>query len=299
MNTKPLVALLVVTAIVITRAVSAADVIEVLRDVPYAQRETGPLNADFYLPRGDGPFPGVLVVHGGAWFLGNKNHMAYIGKLLAEEGFVAMSINYRLAPHCQFPSQIDDCKAAVRFLREHAEKYHVDPDRIAGYGYSAGGQLVALLGALPDDEAAQAGAAQKPISTRLQAVVAGGAPCDFRQLPESSPQLAYWLGGCRKDKPEAYEYASAASFVSPNDPPMLFYHGEADTLVSIASPKAMAAALSAAGVQTDLYTVAGAGHIKAFRDAGAAAESIKFLKSHLGRHRQPARNVSAGEQDRS
>jgi acetyl esterase/lipase len=259
----------------------AAESIDILRNVAYVQRDTGKLKADFYLPKTTATGPGVLVVHGGAWIVGNKSHMDFIGRRLAEEGFVAMSIQYRLAPQAIFPAQIEDCQAAVRFLREHAQQYHVDPSRIAGYGYSAGGQLVALLGTLPDTAAPAAEASPDTVSTRLQAVVAGGAPCDFRPLPVNSTQLAYWLGGTRADKPEAYECASPACYVSSDDPPMLLFHGEEDSLVPILSPQAMVAQLTAAGVKSRLYTVPKAGHIAAFRDQAAIEEAVKFLKAEL------------------
>ena len=265
-------------------ALLAAEQIDIVRNVPYVERDTGKLKADFYLPKTATTAPGVLVVHGGAWIVGNKSHMDFIGRRLAEEGFVAMSIQYRLAPQSIFPAQIDDCQAAVRYLREHAQQYHVDPKRVAGYGYSAGGQLVALLGTLPDTATEATPDMPATPSTRLQVVVAGGAPCDFRLLPATSTQLAYWLGGTRADKPEAYECASAACYISSDDPPMLFFHGEADSLVPILSPQAMVAQLTAAGVKSRLYTVPKAGHIAAFRDQGAVEEAVKFLKAEL----QPA-----------
>jgi triacylglycerol lipase len=273
-------------------AIQAADKIDIVRNVAYVERDSVKLKADFYLPKAAKTAPGVLVVHGGAWIVGNKSHMEFIARRLAEEGFVAMSIQYRLAPQAIFPAQIDDCQAAVRFLREHAKMYHVDPERIAGYGYSAGGQLVALLGTLPDTATEETKSTPASPSTRLQAVVAGGAPCDFRPLPATSTQLAYWLGGTRAEKPEAYECASPACYVSADDPPTLFFHGEADSLVPILSPKAMVAALTVAGVKSRLYTVPQAGHIAAFRDQGAVEEAVKFLKAEL----EPAAASEAQQQ---
>ena len=111
---------------------------------------------------------------------------------MAKHGYAACSINYRLAPKYPFPAQIDDCKSAVRWLRSHAEKYKIDPARIGGFGYSAGGHLVALLGVTDRSDGLEGpdATADSP-STRLQCVVAGGAPCDFRALPADSSRLAY------------------------------------------------------------------------------------------------------------
>ena len=127
----------------------------------------------------------------------------------------------------QFPAQIYDCQAAVRWLRANAAKYKIDPDRIGGYGYSAGGHLVALLGALDDDDFREPGLPADAPSARLQVVVAGGAPCDFRALPADSKRLAYWLGGTPAEKPDAYRDASPANYVTADDPPMFFFHGGA------------------------------------------------------------------------
>jgi triacylglycerol lipase len=100
-------------------------------------------------------------------------------------------------------------------------------------------------------------------------------------LPENSQRLAYWLGGSRADKPSAYELASPLKFVSKDDPPTFFFHGEQDSLVPLASPRAMAERLKAVGVQATLYVVPQAGHLAAFVDTTAAAEALKFLDRQL------------------
>ncbi len=252
------------------------------RDVTYVERDGGPLLADVLVPPGEGPFPAVLVVHGGAWMTGNKSKMAPVGRLLAEHGYVACTINYRLAPKNPFPAQIEDCKAAVRFLRSHAAEYHLDPQRIGAFGYSAGGHLVALLGTT--DPASGLEGSDAPAdgpSTRIQCVVAGGAPCDFRAMPPGNQRLAYWLGGTRAEKPDAYELASPTKFVSKDDPPVFFYHGEADSLVPPDSPRGMHAELKTAGVPSELFTVPKAGHVEAVRDPAALAAALEFLDKHL------------------
>jgi triacylglycerol lipase len=173
-------------------------------------------------------------------------------------------------------------------MRQHAEQYKIDPNELAGYGYSAGGQLVALLGTtdaecglegLPAQVAGEA--ADGVCSTRLQCVVAGGAPCDFRALPARSSLLSYWLGGTRLDKPLLYEQASPASFITKDDPPMFFFHGAADSIVPLQSPQAMVQQLTAAGCQASVYVVPNAGHGAAFIDPTAAGEALKFLDAHL------------------
>lgn len=265
-----------------TAAAVKADEVETSFGQVYLQRDSGPLKADVYAPHGEGPFPGVLVVHGGAWRMGTRGQLAGVAHKLAKHGFVAVAISYRLAPANKFPAQIDDCKAAVRWMRASAEQLKIDPDHIGGFGYSAGAQLVTLLGTTDADDGLEgiSDMANAP-STRLQAVVAGGAPCDFRPLPADIEGLAFWLGGSRAQAPEQYRLASPASFVTPDDPPMFFFHGENDHLVPLISPQQMRDALTHAGVSAELYVVPRLGHVACCVDRGAIDRSIAFLEQHL------------------
>src|SRR6476659_9232127 len=136
---------------------AAEPTVDVLRNQVFVERDSGPLAADVYRPRGAGPFPGMLVVHGGAWRMGTRADLAAIAKALAEHGYTAVAIDYRLAPQYKFPAQIYDCQAAVRWMREHAKELKIDPNHIGGFGYSAGGHLVALLGTLDDKELREKG----------------------------------------------------------------------------------------------------------------------------------------------
>lgn len=257
-----------------------AGELEVVRDVTYVERQGQPLKADVYMPPGDGPFPGVLVVHGGGWRAGSKNPFHHFADRLAEAGFTSVAIDYRLAPEHKFPAQIEDCKAAVRWMRTNAKRYKIDPQRIGAIGYSAGGHLVALLGAT-DSSAELDGPDADGTSSRADCVVAGGAPCDFRLLPADVERLAYWLGGTRGEKPDVYKRASPLAFVTKDDPPMLFFNGDSDRLVPIFGARAMVARLSDLGVEAKLYTVEGAGHARAVIDDGAWQASVEFLRKHL------------------
>jgi acetyl esterase/lipase len=265
---------------------TSAQEIEVRRNVVYAEATGMSLLADVYLPAGRGPYPGVLVVHGGAWTFGNKSHLAFAARQLAQEGFVAMAINYRLAPQFKFPAQLEDCQAAVSWMQAHADEYKIDGSRLAGYGYSAGGHLVALLAAgdqAPSGTPVDASAAKaKP----LKAVVAGGAPCDFCSMPPEQRTLAHWLGGTRQECPDVYRQASPLAYVSADDPPMFFFHGEQDNLVPKSNPVTMTKALAAAGVEAHLHVVTGKGHGGAMFDQPALEASIDFLMRHLDQPRQ-------------
>lgn len=263
-------------------ATAFAGEVDVTYGQTYVERDSGPVKADVYVPRGEGPFPGVLVVHGGAWRMGNRAQLGGVAQLLAEHGFTAVAISYRLAPQYKFPAQIDDCKAAVRWMRTEAAKWKIDPERIGGFGYSAGAHLVSLLGTTGPDDGLEGAADSATLpSTRLQAVAAGGAPCDFRILPPAEDFLAFWLGGSRGETPEQYRLASPASFVTPDDPPFFFFHGENDQLVPLMSPTQMRQELAAAGVAAELYVVPKLGHIACCMDRTAIDRAVAFLEQQL------------------
>jgi acetyl esterase/lipase len=272
---------LLCAALLATAADAAEPGVDVIRNKIYVERQSAALAADIYRPQGAGPFPGVLVVHGGAWAMGSRAQLAAVAVALAKHGYTAAAISYRLAPKDPFPAQIYDCQAAVRWLRENAGEFKVDPTRIGGFGYSAGGHLVALLGTLGEDEFREEGAPADAPSARLQAVVAGGAPCDFRLLPAGSRRLVYWLGGTRTDKPDAYRVASPAAFISSDDPPMFFFHGERDHLVPIRSPIRMVELLAGAGVEAELHKIQDAGHIEALFDRETLKMALEFADRHL------------------
>ncbi|NOY42162.1 MAG: alpha/beta hydrolase [Planctomycetes bacterium] len=247
----------------------------------YVERDSGPLKADLYVPKGKGPFPGVLVVHGGAWFTGTRAQLSGFAQLLASRGLTAVAISYRFAPQHKFPAQIEDCKEAVRWMRENAERLKIDPQRIGGFGYSAGAHLAALLGTTDAEDGLEGNAQPQSPSTRLLAVAGGGAPCDFRTMPLDLKMLAFWLGGTRREQEGQYRLASPAAFVTADDPPMFFFHGENDTLVPVDSPIAMCQQLNDAGVSAELYVVPNAGHVFAVMDRTALDKCATFLADKL------------------
>ncbi len=255
--------------------------VDILRNRVFVERESGPLAADVYRPRGDGPFPAMLVVHGGAWRMGARADLAAIAQALAEHGYTAVAIDYRLAPAHKFPAQVYDCQAAVRWMRSHAAELKIDPARIGGFGYSAGGHLVALLGTLDDKELREPGLPADAPSTRLSVVVAGGAPCDFRVLPGDSERIAFWIGGTRDKMPREYHDASPASFITPDDPPMYFFHGQKDLLVPVGSPEAMVKSLKDAQVAAEICVVKDAGHVQALFDRTALERGLAFANKYL------------------
>ncbi|MEM7782335.1 MAG: alpha/beta hydrolase [Planctomycetota bacterium] len=251
--------------------------------IVYRKFDQNALKCDLYLPKGEGPFPAILAVHGGAWKSGTKFSMLRHAWRLAEAGYVVMAINYRHAPKNKFPAQIEDCRYAVRWLRLNADHYRVDPNQIGAFGYSAGGHLVSLLGTapaekFPDDHLPDE---LKPFDCRIKAVAAGGAPCEFGWLKGNSKILAYWLGGSKNDKPEIYRSASPTSFVTPDDPPFFFFHGESDLIVPPSSSLKLHEALKQSGVETQYHVAEGYGHIGTFSDLSWIDPIIQFFDRHL------------------
>ncbi len=256
--------------------------------VVYRRGEDFELSCDIYVPIGNGPFPALLAVHGGGWWSGSKLHWFRHARHLARAGYVVVAINYRHAPKYKFPAQIHDCKAAVRWMRNNAEAYKIDPHRIGGVGYSAGGHLVALLGTTDADDGLEGvlNGEEPATSTRLQAVVAGGAPCDFGWIEDDSTRLVYWLGATPAADPDIYRRAAPTSFISDDDPPFAFYHGESDFVVPPSASETMHLQLQRRGLPSHYKLLAGQGHLGAFTDLETMDFAIEFFDRHLtDRHR--------------
>ncbi len=238
------------------------------------------LSADVYVPQGSGPFPAVLVVHGGGWREGRtRSDMNSIAERLVRRGFVAVNISYRFAPGYRFPAQLHDLQQVLHWMHDNAGTYRVDTDRIGGFGYSAGAHLVSLLATVSegDDLDKPYGGAE----TRLDVVVAGGLPSDLRKF-DSGKLVRQFLGGIREEIFSVYEQASPVLHVSPDDPPMFLYHGSWDQLVPVDHARDMYRALQAAGVDAELYIDHSRGHISMFLFGGnAVSAAIDFMARQL------------------
>ena len=258
----------------------ADALIEIDRGVVYARRPSGDLHADVYRPEGEGPYPAILVVHGGSWTRGNRSRMARVAERLAGSGYTAVSVDYRLAPAHRFPAPVYDCKAAVRWIRDHADDLRVDPERVGGFGYSSGAHLVAMLATTTPNDGLEGDAPPGAPSSRIQAAVLGGTPTDLRRFPPSLA-LRRFLGGSEAELPDLYAFASPITHVSSDDPPMFLYHGERDWVVDVSQARTMAKALDGVGVPHELKE-SELGHVATFvMDGDAVAAAIRFLDRWL------------------
>lgn len=244
------------------------------------------IKCDIYQPIADEPRPVMLAIHGGAWTTGSKFAMLRHARILANRGYVVMSINYRLAPQHKWPAQIHDCKHAVRWIREHADKYNADPDRVYAFGYSAGGHLASLLATSDKDDGLEGEVAEPYAkhSSRIDGLIAGGSPMEFSWVAEDSTALKHWIGETKKANPEMYAQASPTTFVTSDDPVAVIFHGKADTLVPVSSPKAFADSYRAANIETELI-VSADGHIGAFTRTSLLIESLEKLEGMLAKRK--------------
>jgi acetyl esterase/lipase len=234
------------------------------RDLAYVPGGHERQKLDLFLPPSGSRWPLVVAIHGGAFRMGSKESEP-AGAFLAR-GFAVAAINYRLSQHAVFPAQIEDAKAAVRWLRANARRYGYDPERIASYGASAGGHLAAMLGTAGDAKAFEVGA-NLEVSSRVQAVVDFFGPTDFLQMDAhrlsaqamvhdtpDSPE-SQLVGGPIRDNPEKVARANPITYVTPDDPPFLIVHGDGDLLVPHHQSELLDAALRKAGVRVRLVTI--------------------------------------------
>ena len=217
------------------------------KDLAYARPGGRELLMDAWLPEGPGPFPAVLIVHGGGWEAGDKvTYVSPVFEPLAKAGFAWFSIDYRLTPYVRLPDQLDDLRAAIRAVREHHDWFHVDPDRLALLGESASGQLVTALASLPCP------------GCEPQAVVSFYGVYDFSSRtsdPEWRQRLKQLFGDWT---PETLREYSPIFHVRPDLPPLLLFQGTEDELRQ--GSLDYAARLDQAGARSELIILDGAPH---------------------------------------
>ena len=231
-------------------------------DIAYAA-DSPAQKLDLYLPTGTAaaPRPAIVVVHGGGWRGGDKQRgqWARIPAQYASDGYVAISVNYRLTGEAPWPAQIEDVKAAVRWLRAHAEKHSVDVDRIGAYGNSAGAHLVSLLGLVKQSDGLEGSGPHQEQSSMVQAVCASATPTDFLNWrePAAVPERLgrTFLAGPGDTLRDRARQASPITYARGDAPPFLLIHGTADRTVPISQSDRFAKALRAAGAEQVRYMI--------------------------------------------
>jgi acetyl esterase/lipase len=225
---------------------------------------------DVYFPEAGGPWPLLVYVHGGAWLRGDKSEAAGFARGMTAQGYLVVSLNYRLYPSGRFPAMIQDVKCAIRSLRAHAGEYNLDPNRIGAIGVSAGGHLVALLGTA-DESAGWDVGEYLDQSSRVQAVVAMAPPTDLRRnFPNADMELMRQTGEVNLAE------ASPINHVTADDPPFLLIHGDRDSVVPYEQSQLMYDRLVQTNVPAQLVTVQNGDH-SLTGSAGSATPTLVEL----------------------
>jgi len=244
-------------------------------NVAYATSSTAQM-MDIYLPAGEGPFPVVVFIHGGAFKMGNKEMETANAAVLVSKGYAAVTINYRLSGEAKFPAQIQDCKAAIRFLRANAVKYKLNADKIASWGASAGGNLSSLLGTsggVAELEGAELG--NSSFSSKVLVSVDWFGPINFLTMDSEATALGFSLttnsasspesvlmGAAVQTIPAQVAKANPTTYITDDDAAFFIQVGDADRNIPYTQSKnfydALVAVKGATHVSYEL--IAGAGH---------------------------------------
>jgi len=269
-------------------------------DVAYAEASESQ-KLDIYLPNsGSGPYPIIVAVHGGAFLMGDKAD-GQLTPMLAglDRGYAVVSINYRLSGEAKFPAQVNDVKAAIRFIRANAAEYDLDPNRIAAWGGSSGGYLAAMLGtsggAADIEDTSQGNPEQ---SSAVQAVVDWFGPISFLEMDAQftasgigpanhnaadSPE-SQLLGNALTEVPELVKQADPTTYITSDDPPFLIQHGTTDGNIPTEQSINFAAALTQVlgAEKVTLQLLEGATHAgPEFTTTENVALVLDWLDSHL------------------
>ncbi len=259
----------------------------ITKDLAYVPDGHERQKLDIYVPpNAAAACPLLIWIHGGAWKEGSKENCPALG--LLGKGWVVASINYRFSQHAIFPAQLQDCKAAVRYLRAHAAEYHIDKGRIATWGASAGGHLVALLGVTGETKEFEVGP-NLDQSSAVSCVVDWFGPTDFIHWGDGSTikkdnkddVIARLFGGPVSEKSALAQAASPITYVSKTSAPMLIMHGDQDPLVPLQQSESFQAALEKAGASATLKVYPGQGHGgPRFADEEAKRLMFEFIEAH-------------------
>ncbi len=265
---------LVLFAMNMIGAVGRSENVAVHENITYGKGGESELKLDLACPVGDGPFPAIVFIHGGGFYQGSRQAYQETIREAANRGYVAATISYRLmrfdaqrkettTAEPNFPAQVHDAKAAIRWLRANADHYNVDPDRIGVTGASAGGHLSLLIGLTDAGSDLEGDGGNPGRSSRVQAVVNFFGPTDAATCYKESTDpwiFRLFLGGTPQETPETYRIASPATYASSDDPPVLTLHGDQDTLVPVTQAELLDDKMKEAGADHTLVVFKGQGH---------------------------------------
>ncbi|MDY0988351.1 alpha/beta hydrolase [Flavobacterium sp. CFBP9031] len=210
-------------------------------DLVYNKEQDRVLNFDAFINTKKKKNPAVIMIHGGGWRSGNKSQMQFIGKEIAAKGYSCFAIEYRLSLEAKYPDGVIDVKNAIKFIKDNAAKFNVDPNKIAVLGCSSGGQMAALIGTTNNYPLFEDKNFKSRSSSKVHAIIDVDGVLAFKH-PESSEgdMAAFWLGGKSDEIPENWKNASALSHTDKNTPPVLYicssiprFHAGRDDMIKI------------------------------------------------------------------
>jgi acetyl esterase/lipase len=231
------------------------------RDVEYGKVGDRTLLLDIVRPKepAEGRLPAVVFFHGGGWNKYDKSQgIGSLVPIVATGKYFGATVGYRFTREALWPAQINDAKAAIRWLKANAEKLNIDPDKIAVWGISSGGQLAIVLATTGDMKELEGEGGSPGFSTRVAACVDYCGPSDMQRLWGGGAKFLF--GGNAAEMPEAYKQASAIAWVSKDTPPTLIVHGTADDNVEPTQAGLFFDALKAAGADATMFWIEGGGH---------------------------------------
>ncbi|MEM9006128.1 MAG: alpha/beta hydrolase [Cyanobacteria bacterium P01_F01_bin.86] len=261
-------------------------------DIEFGKGGQRPLRMNIVRPRilPESPMPILIWIHGGGWCNGDKEEGIQHLIPFASNGYFGASIEYRLSHEAIFPAQLEDCKCAIRFLRAHANRFHLDADHIGAWGVSAGGHLAALLGTTHHVRELEGEGGWENISSRIQAVCDWFGPTDFLKMNQfpgeidhdaaDSPESMLIGGPIQENKKKAAQ-ANPITYISEETAPFLIMHGDDDLLVPLNQSQLLFAALKKVNVEVDFEIIAGGGHGKHFKSPERLEQIKRFFNTHL------------------
>jgi len=287
-------AIILSVAIVQVQQVSAQDNIPdgvvFEKNIEYSNPDDQHLQLNMARPTvGQGPFPAIVCIHGGGFRAGTREGFNRLCLSLAEHGYVAVTVSYRLAPKFQFPAAVHDVKSAVRWMRANADKYDIDPNRIGTTGGSAGGHLAQFLGVTSGVKNFEGDGGNPDRSSSVNCVVNFYGPSDFTKSYDASVDAAevlpLFLGGNLQQQRRRHVEASPLYWVTPAAAPTLCIHGTDDSYVAHEQAVWLIDRLTASEVEARLMTIKGADHgfRGATKEVRAEIENarIAFFDKHL------------------